>query len=243
MPPERGATSSAIRETTALSAGGSHRTLAEKAYFELHERILSGAFAPGERLRIDALAALLEMSPMPIREALNRLSAAGLVDHAPHRATKVAELSLEDLAEVYEARLALEPLAVRLAAERFTRADEDAANEALVAYEQRVQGEDPAALWTAHTAFHFSLYGAAGSQWLLRLITPLWETTERYRRASLPTERSPSQRADEHGRMLAACVARDGEGAASVTHAHLALTANMMAEAMGSPSVLFELEL
>lgn len=227
--------------TSPTMAGGSHRTLAEKAYVELHERILSGAFAPGERLRIDALAASLEMSPMPIREALNRLSAAGLVDHAPHRATKVAELSLEDLAEVYEARLALEPLAVRLAAERFCAADERAAEEALVTYDERVQG-DPAALWAAHTAFHYSLYGAAGSQWLLRLITPLWETTERYRRASLPTERSPSERADEHRRMLAACVERDPERAARETHAHLALTANMMARAMGSESALFELE-
>ena len=177
---------------------------------------------------------------MPIREALNRLSTAGLVDHAPHRATRVAELSLDDLAEVYGARLALEPLAVRLAAERFTPADEDAARDALRAYDERLQG-DPAALWAAHTAFHYSLYAAAGSQWLLRLITPLWETTERYRRASLPTERSPSERADEHERMLAACVAGDPEAAATETHAHLDLTANMMAQAMGSDAPLFTL--
>ena len=175
MPVSRGATNSALSEATPLSAGGSHRTLAEKAYVELHALILSGELAPGERLRIDVLAELLEMSPMPIREALNRLSTAGLVDHAPHRATRVAELSLDDLAEVYGARLALEPLAVRLAAERFTPADEDAARDALRAYDERLQG-DPAALWAAHTAFHYSLYAAAGSQWLLRLITPLWET-------------------------------------------------------------------
>ncbi|MGI9659494.1 MAG: GntR family transcriptional regulator [Gaiellaceae bacterium] len=238
MPPSQSAAGLGRAEATPLSAGGSHRTLAEKAYVELHARILSGELAPGERLRIDVLAALLEMSPMPIREALNRLSAAGLVDHAPHRATRVAELSLDDLAEVYEARLALEPLAVRLAAERFTPADENAARDALGAYEERLEG-DPAALWAAHTGFHYALYAAAGSQWLLRLITPLWETTERYRRASLPTERSPSERAVEHERMLAACVARDGEAAARETHAHLSLTANMMAQTMGSDSPLF----
>jgi DNA-binding GntR family transcriptional regulator len=240
MPGQRGAQSALSREATPLSAGGSHRTLAEKAYVELHARILSGELAPGERLRIDALAELLSMSQMPIREALNRLSTAGLVDHAPHRATRVAELSLDDLAEVYEARLALEPLAVRLAAERFTAADEDMAREALAVYEQRLAG-DPADLWAAHTAFHFSLYAASGSQWLLRLITPLWETTERYRRASLPTDRSPSERSDEHERMLAACVARDGTVAAHETHAHLSLTANLMAEAMGSGGPLFTL--
>lgn len=238
MPPSRAASSTSLLDVTPLSAGGTQRTLAEKAYVELHTRILSGELAPGERLRIDALAALLEMSPMPIREALNRLSSAGLVEHAPHRASRVTELSLEDLADVYRARLALEPLAVSLAAERFTSADAAVARDALTAYEQKLAG-DPADLWAAHTAFHFSLYAAASSQWLLRLITPLWETTERYRRASLPTERSPSERADEHARMLAACVAGDGETAARETRAHLALTANMMAQAMGSAVPLF----
>src|SRR5438093_22182 len=79
-----------------------------------------GDVAPGGRLRIEDLAELLEMSPMPIREALRRLDSAGLVEHVPHRGARVAELSLPDLREVYEARLALEPLAVQQAAVRFT---------------------------------------------------------------------------------------------------------------------------
>ena len=58
MSPPRGASSTLAFEATPLSAGGSHRTLAEKAYVELHARILSGELAPGERLRIDALAEL-----------------------------------------------------------------------------------------------------------------------------------------------------------------------------------------
>ena len=51
--------------------------------------------------------------------------------------------------------------------------------------------------WAAHTAFHFCLYEAAGSDWLLRLIQPLWESSERYRLAA-PTKRKLSMRREEH---------------------------------------------
>src|ERR1700752_5274853 len=95
-----------------------HRTLAEKAFDTLHTAIITGELRPGARLPIEELAALLGMSPMPIREAVRRLDAAGLVENIPHRGARVTELSVSDLAEVYEARLALEGLAIRRAAER-----------------------------------------------------------------------------------------------------------------------------
>src|ERR1700756_1210794 len=99
-----------------------HRTLAEKAFETLHWAIITGRLRPGARLPIEELAEVLDMSPMPIREAVRRLDAAGLVENIPHRGARVTELSVTDLSEVYEARLALEVLAVRRAAERFTPA-------------------------------------------------------------------------------------------------------------------------
>ena len=96
-----------------------HRTLADRAFVALHDSIVAGHLAPGERLPIEELGEALGMSAMPIREALRRLDAAGLVENIPHRGARVTELSIADLAEVYEARLALEPLAVSRAAERF----------------------------------------------------------------------------------------------------------------------------
>lgn len=212
---------------------GGHRTLAEKAYAALHDAILSGRLAPGERLRIEQLAELLDMSPMPIREAIRRLDAAGLVELAPHRATRVAELSLADLTEVYQARLALEPLAVRLAAESFTPEAERGASASLARYVEAYERGDPPEIWAAHTDFHFTLYRQAGSRWLLRLITPIWESSERYRRASIHVERSLAERQSEHEAILAACVERDPDRAAREMGAHLALTANLLARAMG----------
>lgn len=226
---------------TPWAVPGGHRTLAEKAFVALHDAILSGEIAPGARLRIEDLAETLNMSPMPIREALRRLDAAGLVEHVPHRGTRVTELSLADLREVYQARLALEPLAARLAAAQFTPQDAEAAAAALAGHVEACAKEDPTEIWATHTSFHFAIYGAAQSRWLVRLITPLWESSERYRRASLPIQRSLRERQSEHERMLAACVARDPECAARETSNHLARTANLLAQTMGS-GPLFEIQ-
>jgi DNA-binding GntR family transcriptional regulator len=192
-------------------------------------------------LRIEQLAETLDMSPMPIREAIRRLDAAGLVELAPHKATRVAELSLDDLSEVYQARLALEPLAVRLAAESFTDEAAETASASLERYVEAYKRDDPPAIWAAHTDFHFTLYRQAGSRWLLRLITPIWESSERYRRASIHVERNLAERQSEHEAILAACAERNPDRAAREMWAHLALTANLLARAMGGGE-LFRIE-
>jgi DNA-binding GntR family transcriptional regulator len=225
---------------SALRPAGGHRTLAERAFATLHEAIVTGVLPPGERLPIEELAESLEMSPMPIREALRLLDSVGLVENIPHRGAWVTELSIDDLREVYEARLALEPLAVRHAAEKFTDADAARAaarlEEHVKAYEQR----DLGVVWSTHTAFHFALYDAAQSRWMRRLIQPLWETSERYRFAMLPVRVNLERRRLEHERILQACIDHDADNAARELHTHLARTANLIATQMGSED-LFEL--
>ncbi len=208
-----------------------HRTLAEKAFDTLHTAIITGQLRPGARLPIEELAALLEMSPMPIREAVRRLDAAGLVENIPHRGARVTELSITDLAEVYEARLALEVLAIRRAAERLTPAQAGDARRSLAVLD-RYGDEVSAEASEAHTRFHFALYEAADSRWLLRLILPLWETSERYC-LELPDVRRLEQRGAEHEAILAACVAHHPDRAAVALHDHLAVTADSLAAAMG----------
>jgi DNA-binding GntR family transcriptional regulator len=222
-----------------ITAASGHRTLAEKAFGALHEAILTGQLRPGRRLPIEELAEVLDMSAMPIREAVRRLDAAGLVENIPHRGARVTELSIDDLAEVYEARLALEPLTVRRAAERFTDETAAVASERLAAL-NRLPDDNSAATWAAHTAFHFALYEAAGSNWFLRLIRPLWETSERYRLAA-PVKRKLATRRGEHEAILQACIDHDGDRAALALHDHLAMTANVVSKAMGGEA-LFELE-
>jgi DNA-binding GntR family transcriptional regulator len=226
-----------------LSAGegnsGGHRTLAEKAFETLHTAIITGRLRPGTRLPIEELAQRLEMSPMPIREAVRRLDAAGLVENIPHRGARVSELSVDDLAEVYEARIALEVLAIRRAAERFTRRHAAHARTCLHQLEQ-VTDVVSAEFAAAHARFHFALYEAAGSAWLLRLIRPVWETSERYCLDD-PQALQLEARSGEHLQILQHCEAGDPMLAARALHEHLATTANYLAEAMGS-GPLYELD-
>jgi DNA-binding GntR family transcriptional regulator len=214
-----------------------HRTLADRAFTALHDAIVTGLLAPGERLPIEELGASLGMSAMPIREALRRLDAAGLVENIPHRGARVTELSIEDLAEVYEARLALEPLAVARAAERFDGDAAALAGERLAVLTALRDTNSPET-WAAHTAFHFALYEAADSSWLLRLIEPLWETSQRYRLATKIAPKLEARRA-EHEEILRACVEHDAAHAARSLYNHLAATANMVSAAMGGVA-LFE---
>jgi DNA-binding GntR family transcriptional regulator len=230
----------AAEKLSALRPGGGHRTLAERAFATLHEAIITGVLAPGERLPIEELAEVLEMSPMPIREALRLLDSVGLVENIPHRGARVTELSIGDLREVYEARLALEPLAVRHAAENFTKETSERATEALAAHVKAYRQRDTSLIWSTHTAFHFTLYDAANSRWMSRLIHPLWETSERYRFAMLPVRQNLDQRRLEHERILQACIDHDPDAAARELHNHLARTANLIANQMDGAD-LFEL--
>lgn len=90
---------------------------------QLREAILSGLLQPGERLVEELLAASLDVSRGPIRDALVVLEREGLVIKEHNRGTFVARLSRKDLDEVYSLRLVLERLAIRLAAEHVTDAE------------------------------------------------------------------------------------------------------------------------
>jgi DNA-binding GntR family transcriptional regulator len=208
-----------------------HRTLAEKAYETLHAAIVSGALRPGARLPIEELAQHLQMSPMPIREAVRRLDAVGLVDNVPHRGARVTELSVTDLAEVYEVRLSLECLAIRRAAARFTQERARYARQCLTHLESMA---DDASVTTseAHAQFHFAFYDGAESAWLLRLIRPAWQVSERYA-LEWPQVRRLDERADEHREILAACEDHNPDRAGDALREHLSTTANSLAEAMG----------
>lgn len=223
------------------AVGASHRTLAEKAFGMLHDAIVSGALRPGERLPIEDVAAATGMSPMPIREALRRLDGVGLVENVPHRGARVADLSVEDLKEVYDARLMLEVPAIARAAEQFAPEDEALAAEWLERLGPALEREDNAAALEAHTGFHFALYRAASSRWLVRLISPLWDSAERYRVSKVGVVVLFRSRVDEHQQLLDVCREKDVAQAEALLWNHLVLTANLIAVEMGGDE-LYELK-
>ncbi|MEV6286955.1 GntR family transcriptional regulator [Kribbella sp. NPDC051770] len=213
---------------------GGRRTLAETAAAELHQLILSGELPSGTPLRLVELANRLEMSQMPVREGLRRLEALGLVDIIPHRGAWVRELSLADLQDTHETRLALESLAVRAAAEHFAPADEQQAIAALEEHLRMSRADDSIGARQAHADFHFALYRAGGSQWLARAIEPVWQNSERYRFGSRQTAFQIEQNRQEHQAILDACVARDPDAAEQALRNHLAGAVQRITETMTS---------
>ncbi|TDO50122.1 DNA-binding GntR family transcriptional regulator [Kribbella sp. VKM Ac-2527] len=213
---------------------GGRRTLAETAAAELHQLILSGELPSGTPLRLVELANRLDMSQMPVREGLRRLEALGLVDIIPHKGAWVRELSLDDLRDTHETRLALESLAVRAAAEHFDQEDEQTAVSALAEHMRLSLADDSIGARQAHADFHFALYRAGGSQWLARAIEPVWQNSERYRFGSRQTAIQIERNRQEHQAILDACVARDPDAAEQALRNHLAGAVQRITETMTS---------
>ncbi|HSP72921.1 MAG TPA: GntR family transcriptional regulator [Gaiellaceae bacterium] len=214
-----------------------YRTMAEYALEQLREEIILGEIEPGAPLRLDELARSLGMSISPIREAVRQLEALGLAVHIPHQGAKVVALDVEELRDLFSVRLVVESHAVRLAAAQFT--EEDAArarahlDDALAA---KAEGDTRRALH-AHADFHFAVYEAARSPWLVRLIRPAWDSSERFR----PVHFSRGELQDRHRaldeELLAACVRLDVERAARAFHDHLALADEYYAPELGGRSI------
>ncbi|GAA3934461.1 GntR family transcriptional regulator [Actinoplanes auranticolor] len=207
--------------TPARPAPPVHATLADAATARLHEAILVGELAGGAALRLTDLATSMGMSMMPVREAIRRLEALGLVEVIPHRGAWVRELSIEDAHDTHDMRMLLEVTAIERAAARFTDQDAERARAFLQRNIQALELGDQAAARQAHTDYHFAMYAAARSRWLLRALEPVWQNGERYRFAGT---RSPGARAQimrEHEAILAACVAHDPAAAATALRGHI----------------------
>ena len=97
------------------------KTLREMAYQAIKDSILNNELLPGQEVLITSVAASLGISQTPVREAVTRLAADGLMEYTPHRTLRVAGLDEDDVREVYEVRRLLEPYAAECAARRLAR--------------------------------------------------------------------------------------------------------------------------
>ncbi|MGW6659554.1 GntR family transcriptional regulator [Rhodococcus sp. NPDC055024] len=199
-------------------------TTLEQAYNAILEAIFSGDIPPGAPLRLQELSDKLGMSMMPIREALRQLEAIGVIEITPHKGAKVREISADDLIDTYRTRITLEGILCSRAAENFDAADEAVAIEALERQRLALEAGDVSGARIAHKDFHYAVYRAAGSPWMLRSIELTWFNSERYRIASEQDGDQLTLRRDEHDRMLRACVTHQPAQARSALRTHLIST-------------------
>jgi DNA-binding GntR family transcriptional regulator len=181
----------------------------------LRELITNGQMAPGEPLRQRDLAARFNVSPTPVREALWRLEAAGLVISDLHRGSRVANTEDDDEEESNRILATLEPLATTLAVERMT--DEDLAEIRVLQRRFDECPEDDPAVTALNREFHFRIYECARSPLLLSLMRILWQSFAHRPRLWRPHTDSVR----EHDDLVAALEDRDSERAATVVRDHV----------------------
>lgn len=200
--------------------GGS--TLAETAWLRLRQDIIAGTRAPGERLRIDRLRALYGIGPSPLREALQRLLAEGLVLASGNRGFTVAPLDADEFADVTVARVAVEREALRLSLLKGGNAWEAEVVSAsyLMAKADRETAPGTDDWEAANAAFHRAMVSACGSRWLLLVRDRLQTVAERYRRASVGSARGKRDLGAEHAAIAEAVLARKVGLACDLTEAH-----------------------
>src|SRR6478735_7389624 len=135
--------------------GSSAGSSADTTRARIRELIISGDFAPGSRLRERELSQSLEVSRVPVREALQQLEAEGFIDTSPRRGATVKQITLRDVNELFDVRLSLEVLAARLAAQAAARGESPSRlHQVMDRAEEATQHQDEAQIPLLNTALH-----------------------------------------------------------------------------------------
>lgn len=137
----------------------------EAAYMKLHQAISEGIFVPGDRLRETDVAQRLSLSRTPVREALRKLEADGIVEHRPRIGAVIRTLTHTEVVELYEMRIVLERTASEMAAKHCSEAELHELEELNAAIEQAIDA--PATAAAINQKFHRCIYLATRNRFLL----------------------------------------------------------------------------
>ncbi len=154
--------------------GAESSTLGEQAYRGLRSLIMQGAFAPAESIPVRVVSARLGLGATPVREALQRLAAEGVLEGAANRGVRAPELGRAELEELYETRLLLESEAAALAARRVSAVELQTIEATFEQVLQAANASNATACLAANMSFHFRIYDASRLPSLVRCIEQMW---------------------------------------------------------------------
>ncbi len=189
------------------------------AYHGVVGAIRSGAYLPGDRLREEEIGARFGVSRTPVREALRRLEADGIIEHRPRIGAVIRSLEHNEIVELYEMRIVLERTAARMAAQHGAEAE----FEALAAWNDRIEAlrGSPAAGAAINQDFHRGLYLAARNRFLIEAARALNNALLLLGQTTYVDPDRIDVVVAEHRALLRALRSRDGEAAATAAEAHL----------------------
>lgn len=185
---------------------GAHGSIPGAVREALRRAIIAGEFEPGFQLRQEELAERFGTSRIPVREALRQLESEGFVTILPNRGAVVSDLSVDEVMELLEVRIALECHALRLAIPAMGQVDFDEATKILRSYDAEPDPEKWGAFnWT----FHELLYAPCNRPRLLAMIEANYGHVSRFTRALVSRATGKDRPQREHYQLLEYC--RDGE--------------------------------
>jgi DNA-binding GntR family transcriptional regulator len=187
----------------------------------LREEILSGKLPAGTRLRQNDLAARLQVSTSPVREAFRQLATIGLVAIHPHRGATVVEPLAVDLSHMYQVRALLEPMCNAWAAQRISDGELDSLQETL---DEMHNVQNIAEITALNRRFHGIVAAASGNPYLAQVVNNLLDLSTPYIGTIFRTniEAVANKQAREHGEILTALRRRSPEQAYAASLHHLA---------------------
>lgn len=191
----------------------------EYAYLSLRGAIRAGQLTPGQRVREAEIAEWLGISRTPVREALMRLEAAGLVQSASHSGFVVNRLDNAEVRELYAMREVLEGMAARLAAQHASDAEIVTLRKLLA---QHVAAKDDAGRLAAiNLRTHRAIYEAAHNRFLLRALNALSDSLALLGETTYRARGRADSALGEHERVVDAIEARDADAAESAAREHI----------------------
>ncbi|HHW62093.1 MAG TPA: GntR family transcriptional regulator [Syntrophomonadaceae bacterium] len=210
----------------------SYKPLRELVLESIRDAIIKGTLKPGERLMEIQLAEELGVSRTPVREALRKLELEGFIVMVPRKGAYVADLSVKDIADVFEIRIALEGLAAALAAERITDEELELMERSLIEKGEAIVAGDLERLVQVDASFHETLYQASRNERLNAIINNLREQIQRFRSASLSYPGRNKKSLDEHRAILEALEARNVTLARQLAQEHIENAENVLIETL-----------
>jgi DNA-binding GntR family transcriptional regulator len=194
----------------------------ERVYRSLRDHIVEGQLPPGTRLIELDLAQQFESSRTPVREALKRLSAEGLVSMDPARGMIVRDVDPVEAEEIYVIREVIDGLAGRLAAPRASDDDLTKLHVLIDAQRDAVRDGDWLEMTRANRRYHEVIYRATGSHHLLALAGNLHDLVRTFSMRCFANPERGQLVIDEHARIAGALARRDADTAEAESKIHIA---------------------
>lgn len=218
-------------------------TLNASAVFQIRSDILSCRLMPNERLRVEALRERYGMGTSPIREALMRLEAEGLVDLEQNKGFRVAEVSRENLFDLMRIRIEIETIALRWSLEKGGVEWEANVLSSFhrLSRQTKIDPQNPDALSAAwskeHADFHATLVAACDSPTLMAIRARIFEQADRYVALSILSNGPLRDDVSEHKNLMRAALDRNVDKAVELNRLHITKTLDKVAASFSSHSL------